>query len=239
GFLYPSGPGGTCSCVAGLGGRRTPVISPGLTIQPSPAPAQRIGWEQSARCPPPFETSLSHTKSMPGRSIRSRLCSHPHSSRRPCVMRQAGAAVHFGRKERELRPNRMPGGLALMDELPKATTLSEKQTGRSFLRTGHPEVRHGRVGVLLLNLGTPDATDYWSMRRYLKEFLSDRRVIETSRLIWWPILNFIILTKRPGPKGGDYDKIWNKEKNEGPLKTITRDQAEKLAAALDNPQVVV
>lgn len=104
----------------------------------------------------------------------------------------------------------------------------------------HPDVAHGRVGVLLLNLGTPDATDYWSMRRYLAQFLSDRRVIEVPRLIWWPLLNFVILTKRPGPKGRDYDLIWNKEKNEGPLKTITRNQAEKLALALkDHPRVIV
>src|SRR5215213_2447640 len=96
----------------------------------------------------------------------------------------------------------------------------------------HPAARSGRVGVLLLNLGTPEATDYWSMRRYLKEFLSDRRVIETSRLIWWPVLNLIILSKRPGPKGRDYDAIWNKERNESPLKTITRAQAEQLAAHL-------
>ena len=86
-----------------------------------------------------------------------------------------------------------------------------------------------KVGVLLVNLGTPDATDYWSMRRYLKEFLSDRRVIETSRLIWWPVLNLIILTTRPGRKGRDYASIWNRERNEGPLKTITRAQAERLA----------
>ncbi len=97
---------------------------------------------------------------------------------------------------------------------------------------GHPPVRAGRVGVLLVNLGTPDATDYWSMRRYLKEFLSDRRVIETSRLIWWPLLNGIILTTRPGRKGRDYDTIWNRERNEGPLKTITRSQCEKLAQRL-------
>ena len=104
----------------------------------------------------------------------------------------------------------------------------------------HPPVAHGKVGVLLLNLGTPDATDYWSMRRYLKEFLSDRRVIEEPRWKWWPILNLIILTKRPGPKGRDYDSIWNRERDEGPLKTITRAQAEKLAAALaDTPGVVV
>ena len=94
----------------------------------------------------------------------------------------------------------------------------------------HPQVAFGRIGVLIVNLGTPDATDYWSMRRYLKEFLSDRRVIETPRIIWWLILNLIILTVRPGPKGRDYDTIWNKERDEGPLKTITRSQAEKLAA---------
>ena len=104
----------------------------------------------------------------------------------------------------------------------------------------HPEVQHGRIGVLLLNLGTPDATDYWSMRRYLKQFLSDRRVIEVPRWKWWPILNLIILTVRPGRKGEDYKTIWNEARNEGPLKTITRSQAEKLAAALKGePRVVV
>src|SRR4051812_13712701 len=96
----------------------------------------------------------------------------------------------------------------------------------------HPPVRSDRIGVLLMNLGTPEATDYWAMRRYLKEFLSDRRVIETSRLIWWPVLNLIILSKRPGPKGRDYASIWNKERDEGPLKTITRAQAESLARHL-------
>jgi ferrochelatase len=93
-------------------------------------------------------------------------------------------------------------------------------------------VATGRVGVLLVNLGTPDATDYWSMRRYLKEFLSDRRVIEVPRAIWWPILNGIILTTRPGRKGRDYASIWNTERDESPLRTITRSQAEKLAERL-------
>jgi ferrochelatase len=96
----------------------------------------------------------------------------------------------------------------------------------------HPPVKAGRVGVLLLNLGTPEATDYWSMRRYLKEFLSDRRVIETPRLLWWPILNLIVLSTRPKRKGRDYATIWNKARDEGPLKTITRSQAEQLAAHL-------
>jgi len=107
------------------------------------------------------------------------------------------------------------------------------------LPDGHSAVRHGRVGVLLLNLGTPDATDYWSMRRYLKEFLSDRRVIEVPRWKWWPILNGIILTVRPGRKGKDYAKIWNNERNEGPLKTITRSQAEQLTRLLGDERIVV
>jgi protoporphyrin/coproporphyrin ferrochelatase len=96
----------------------------------------------------------------------------------------------------------------------------------------HPPARAGRIGVLLLNLGTPEATDYRSMRRYLKEFLSDRRVIETPRLLWWPLLNLIILTTRPGRKGRDYAKIWNNERDEGPLKTITRAQADDLGRHL-------
>ena len=100
------------------------------------------------------------------------------------------------------------------------------------LPDGHPPVAAGRIGVLLVNLGTPDATDYWSMRRYLKEFLSDRRVIEENRVKWWLILNLIILTVRPGRKARDYDKIWNRERNESPLMTITRSQADKLGADL-------
>jgi ferrochelatase len=98
-----------------------------------------------------------------------------------------------------------------------------------------------RIGVLLLNLGTPDGTDYWSMRRYLKEFLSDARVIEEPRWKWWPILNLIILTVRPGRKGRDYATIWNNERDEGPLKTISRAQAEMLARRLaaTHPKVIV
>ena len=91
----------------------------------------------------------------------------------------------------------------------------------------------GRVGALIVNLGTPDGTDYWSIRRYLEEFLSDRRVIETSRLIWAPILQ-VILLRRPRVKGRDYDSIWNRELDESPLKTITRSQSEKLGVALSN-----
>jgi protoporphyrin/coproporphyrin ferrochelatase len=103
-----------------------------------------------------------------------------------------------------------------------------------------PSVKTTRpVGVLLVNLGTPDATDYFSMRRYLKEFLSDRRVIEENRIKWWLILNLIILSVRPRRKGRDYDKIWNRELNESPLLTITRSQAEKLCPLLPQMQVPV
>ncbi|MGA2486734.1 MAG: ferrochelatase [Roseiarcus sp.] len=97
---------------------------------------------------------------------------------------------------------------------------------------GHLPVQSGRVGVLIVNLGTPEATDYWSMRRYLAEFLSDRRVIEAPRWLWWLILNLFILPRRPAAKRRDYDSIWNRERNESPLKTFTRSQAEKLALAL-------
>ncbi|BCJ89780.1 ferrochelatase [Terrihabitans soli] len=96
----------------------------------------------------------------------------------------------------------------------------------------HPPIKSGRTGVLLVNLGTPDGTSYWPMRAYLKEFLSDTRVIDTPRWKWWPILNLIILSKRPQAKGRDYETIWNTERDEGPLKTITRGQAEKLSERL-------
>jgi len=101
-----------------------------------------------------------------------------------------------------------------------------------YLPDGHPSVRIGRIGVLVVNLGSPEGTDYWSMRRYLKEFLSDRRVIEVWRPLWWTILNLFVLTTRPSKSGHAYSVVWNKERNEGPLVTITRSQAEKLGAAL-------
>jgi protoporphyrin/coproporphyrin ferrochelatase len=103
-----------------------------------------------------------------------------------------------------------------------------------------PSVSSARIGVLIVNLGTPEGTDFWSMRRYLKEFLSDKRVIEQDSLLWKLIFNVGILTLRPRFKGRDYDKIWNREKNESPLKTITRAQAEKLAVMLTSvdPRIV-
>ena len=97
-----------------------------------------------------------------------------------------------------------------------------------------------RVGVLLVNLGTPDTADTRGVRVYLKEFLSDPRVIEDQGLLWKLVLNGIILRTRPARKARDYRKIWNTENNESPLKTITRAQSDKLVAAIsDHDHVVV
>lgn len=114
--------------------------------------------------------------------------------------------------------------------------------GDGFVRPGegrlihapvdHPPVRRPKVGVLLANLGTPDGYDYWSMRRYLNEFLSDQRVIDYPSWKWQPILQLIILSKRPFSSGHNYQEIWNHELNESPLMTITKAQTAKIASAL-------
>ncbi|WP_297112812.1 ferrochelatase [uncultured Devosia sp.] len=109
----------------------------------------------------------------------------------------------------------------------------------AVLPPDHPPVPKQKIGVLLLNLGTPDATDYWSVRRYLKEFLSDPRVIETPKWLWWPILNLVILSFRPQKSGHAYAQIWDKEKNESPLRVITREQTESLAERLKGEDIVV
>ena len=104
----------------------------------------------------------------------------------------------------------------------------------TFATDDHPAIPRAKVGILVGNLGTPDATDYWSMRRYLGEFLSDRRVIDYSPFIWQPLLQLIILTKRPFSSGAAYRGIWNTEKDESPLLTILRAQKEKLASYFSN-----
>ncbi|GAB4070032.1 ferrochelatase [Ancylobacter sonchi] len=111
-------------------------------------------------------------------------------------------------------------------------TVTPPGTASAQLPKDHPPVKSGKIGVLIVNLGTPDGTDYWSMRRYLGEFLSDPRVIEVNRVLWWFLLNVIILSKRPQAKGKDYETVWNKERNEGPLRTITRAQSDKLSERL-------
>ncbi len=99
-------------------------------------------------------------------------------------------------------------------------------------KADHPAVKPARVGVLLANLGTPDSTDYWSMRRYLSEFLSDKRVVDLPSWKWQPILQLIILSKRPFASGAAYKSIWNEEDNESPLLTITKKQTAAIKAKL-------
>lgn len=96
----------------------------------------------------------------------------------------------------------------------------------------HPPVKDQKIGVLLLNLGTPDATDYWSVRRYLREFLSDQRIIETPKWLWWPLLNLVILSVRPQKSVHAYEQIWDKKENASRLLVITRRQTAALAERL-------
>ncbi|MEP3114774.1 ferrochelatase [Nisaea sp.] len=109
------------------------------------------------------------------------------------------------------------------------------------LPSDHPTLPAEKIGVLLLNLGTPDATDTKSIRRYLREFLSDERVIEVNPLLWQIILNLFILPTRPAKTGHAYEQIWIKETNESPLRLYTRNQSNKLADMFADkyPNVVV
>ena len=108
-------------------------------------------------------------------------------------------------------------------------------TGRlTHAPAGHPSVKSPKIGILLANLGTPGDTDYWSMRRYLNEFLSDKRVVDLPDWKWQPILQLIILSFRPQKSGANYRKIWNTARNESPLLTITRDQTTAIAQSLGN-----
>ena len=107
------------------------------------------------------------------------------------------------------------------------------------MEKNHPEVKFGKTGVLLVNLGTPDSTSWWDVRKYLKEFLSDRRVIELNPFIWQIILNLVILTLRPSKSAHAYKTIWLKKTNESPLLYYTRSQAEKLKDKIANKNLIV
>ena len=107
------------------------------------------------------------------------------------------------------------------------------------MRDNHPEIKFGKTGVLLINLGTPDSTNWWDIRKYLKEFLSDKRVIEINPIIWKIILNLFILTFRPSKTAHAYKKIWRKETNESPLLYFTRSQAQKLNSKIGNEKTIV
>jgi len=112
------------------------------------------------------------------------------------------------------------------------TQANQPATCPAHAPSDHPAVKRPKIGVLLANLGTPDNYDYWSMRRYLSEFLSDRRVIDYPAWKWQPLLQLIILTKRPFSSGAAYKSIWNEAENESPLMTITKAQTTKIAAEM-------
>ena len=107
------------------------------------------------------------------------------------------------------------------------------------MNVDHPKVNFGKTGVLIINLGTPDSTSWWDIRKYLKEFLSDRRVIEVNPILWKVILNIFILTFRPSKTAHAYKKIWRKDTNESPLLFFTKKQAVKLSEKMGNEKVIV
>ena len=107
------------------------------------------------------------------------------------------------------------------------------------MKENHPDIKFGKTGVLLINLGTPDSTSWWDIRKYLKEFLSDRRVIEVNPIFWQIILNLFILTFRPSKTAHAYKKIWRKETNESPLLYFTRNQAKKINNKIGNDQLII
>ena len=107
------------------------------------------------------------------------------------------------------------------------------------MKNDHPDIKFGKTGVLLVNLGTPDSTSWLDVRKYLKEFLSDRRVIEVNPILWKIILNLFILTFRPSKTAHAYKKIWLKESNESPLRHHTRNQAKKLNQKIGNDKTIV
>ncbi len=103
----------------------------------------------------------------------------------------------------------------------------------------HPKIKFGKTGVLIINLGTPDSTNWWDIRKYLKEFLSDRRVIEVNPIVWKIILNLFILTFRPSKTAKAYKKIWMKDKDMSPLRYYTKMQSEKLNKKIDSKEIYV
>ena len=107
------------------------------------------------------------------------------------------------------------------------------------MKKDHPKIHYGKTGVLLVNLGTPDSTNWWDIRKYLKEFLSDRRVIEVNPFVWQIILNLFILTFRPSKTAKAYKEIWMQKENMSPLRYYTLMQTKKLGEKLDKNKIIV
>ncbi len=107
------------------------------------------------------------------------------------------------------------------------------------IKQEHPPVEFGKTGVLIINLGTPNSTSWLDIRKYLKEFLSDKRVIEVNPIVWQIILNVFILTFRPSKTAKAYKEIWMKDKNISPLLYYTQKQAEKLSSTMSEKDLII
>ena len=107
------------------------------------------------------------------------------------------------------------------------------------MKEDHPKINFGKTGVLLINLGTPDSTNWWDIRKYLKEFLSDKRVIEVNPIIWQIILNLFILTFRPSKTAKAYKEIWMNDINKSPLRYYTEMQTKKLSKRIESENIIV
>ena len=108
-----------------------------------------------------------------------------------------------------------------------------------MIEKNHPPVKYGNTGVLIINLGTPDSTNWFDIRKYLKEFLSDRRVIEVNPLVWQIILNLFILNFRPSKTAKAYKEIWMKDENISPLLYYTKKQSKKISNSLSKENFVI
>jgi protoporphyrin/coproporphyrin ferrochelatase len=154
----------------------------------------------------------------------------PPNSSDSTLARQEARPLHA--EEREIIP-----GAGAPDEAPTIAqspeTASASVSSASSETTIAPPPATSGIGVLIVNLGTPDAPTPVAVRRYLKEFLTDRRVVEKNSLHWKAFLNAVILPLRSRRRARDYEKIWNREKDESPIKTVTRSQAEKLGGILE------
>ena len=108
-----------------------------------------------------------------------------------------------------------------------------------MIEKNHPPIKFGKTGVLLVNLGTPDSTSWFDIRKYLKEFLSDKRVIELNPFIWQLVLNIFILNLRPSKTAKAYKEIWMKEENMSPLLYYTKKQSEKVSNFFREENIII
>jgi protoporphyrin/coproporphyrin ferrochelatase len=162
------------------------------------------------------------------------VAASPHDSESPAIAPLAGDAPAAERAPAlPTQPPAEPSSAGGAIAMPPAAATAVEMPAAPAGSAGEAAAATPAIGVLLVNLGTPDAAEPPAVRRYLKEFLTDPRVIENNTLFWRALLNGLVLPVRSRRKARDYRKIWNRDKDESPIKTITRSQAEKLAGILE------